>query len=699
MATVMNARIATDSMYARLPGMAYRCLNDEHRTMLEVAGQVKALTGHDADTLLATPDHYTHLIVPDDRARIRQEIRTGLLNAGCFDITYRIIAANGQLKPVQEHGEGVYDDSGTLQELVGFISDSSLRVAQQERMHLAHRAVVRAAEHPLQGSGDIDGYARIISRLSAETLRVRHAGIWLLSEDNLALEKFCSYDAETGQYSADVVLTARDYPRYFSALMSGRAIDASDACQDPRTSEFRDGYLIPGGITSMLDAAIRVGGKIVGIICCEHTGPVRHWHGDEISFAGEMADQMAQALTSRDKLAALNALQEERESTQAKSDFIATMSHEIRTPMNGVLGMATLLRATRLDNEQREYLDMIETSGKLLLHIVNDILDYSKIEAGKFPLNPRACDIREKLPLLCRQFSGLAAEAGLELQLTIDPRLPPAVICDAERVQQILVNLLGNALKFTAHGLVRLQATLDHAIDGTDVIRLMVTDTGEGISPELQARLFEPFEQGLSSLPGKQQGTGLGLAIARRLAALMGGSLTVSSRPGEGSTFTLTLPLVPAAAPAEAAPTDTHGIPAVDASSCRVLVVEDNDINQRVILGMLEKYHGIHADSCANGKEALALIKENAFDLVFMDCEMPVMDGYEATRRIRALPGPAARTPIAALTAHALPELRTRALEAGVNFYLTKPLNREAIADVIRRVLTHQSAHVPLTSE
>lgn len=677
-------------MYARLPGMAYRCLNDDHRTLLEVAGQTEALTGHDPDALMRSPDLYAGMILAEDRDRIRQEIQSSLATSGCFDITYHIRTASGQVKPVQEHGEGVFDDRGSLLELVGFISDSSHRMAQQERMRIAHHAVVSAAEHPLQGSGDLYGYSCVISRLAADTLNVRHAGVWLLSDDNLFLNKFCAFDTQRQEFSSDVVLSANDYPRYFSALMSGRAIDAHDACNDPRTNEFCDGYLVPGGISSMLDAAIRVGGRIVGVVCCEHTGPIRHWHADEISFAGEMADQVAQAITSRDKLSALSALQEERESTQAKSDFIATMSHEIRTPMNGVLGMAELLRTTPLNNEQRDYLDMIEESGRLLLHIVNDILDYSKIEAGKFPLNPQPCNLREKLPNLCRQFSTLAADAGLQLQLSIDPSLPAGVMCDPERVQQILVNLLGNAIKFTSQGFVRVHALRDTE-NGHDVIRLRVIDSGEGIEPELRARLFEPFEQGRSAAQAEQRGTGLGLAIARRLAELMGGSLTVASTPGLGSTFTLTLPLLASAAEEPPmAPEYTPGAD-TDAAGLKVLVVEDNEINCRVILGMLEKYHGIRADVCHDGRDALVRLQQTPYDLVLMDCEMPVMDGYEATRQLRSLPGPVARTPLAALTAHAIPELRARAFEAGVDFYLTKPLNRDAIADVIRKVARQRS--------
>jgi signal transduction histidine kinase/ActR/RegA family two-component response regulator len=660
--------------------MAYRCRAESGRPLLEVAGCARELTGHEADTLLARPGLFAALVMPEDRAAVESAVRDALASDGGFDLVYRICTASGGIRTIHDRGEGVFDDEGILREIVGFASDDPDRVTEQE-LRLAHRAVVSAALDPLQGSGDLHGYARVISRLAAETLRIRQAGVWLLSEDKRTLARLCAYDAESGDYAGEVLLQAQDYPRYFAALMSGRAIDASDARSDPRTSEFRDVYLIPGGVTSMLDAAIRVGGEIVGVVCCEHTVAHRGWRAYELSFAAELADQMAQALLDVERQLALAELQREQESTRAKSDFLATMSHEIRTPMNGVLGITQLLKGTALDRHQREYVQMIEESGQLLLHIVNDILDYSKMEAGKFSLHPRPCLIREWLASLRRQFLPAATAAGLDLVFDLDPSLPEAMRCDPERLQQILGNLLGNALKFTSSGFVRLEARVDRE-DGGPVVRLRVMDSGEGIDPALRARLFEPFEQGGATAQAARRGTGLGLAIARRLAMLMDGSLECESVVGQGSVFTLTLPLVVAAPEAATAAPLTEAPPA--AAHLRVLVAEDNEINRRVILGLLDKDHGIRADWCANGEEALLRVQQRPYDLVLMDCEMPVMDGYEATRRIRALAGSAARTAIAALTAHAVAELRARAFEAGVDFYLSKPVHREDLAAVVR---------------
>jgi len=248
----------------------------------------------------------------------------------------------------------------------------------------------------------------------------------MLADDGAALSQFSVHDSLSGEDRQGLVLSARDYPVYFKALMSGRAIDAGDARQDPRTREFREGYLEPLGIHAMLDAAIRVDGRIVGIVCCEHSGAPRPWLTDEVSFAAEIADQMAQAIITRDKLDAIRQLQRERGSIRARTDFLARLSHEIRTPMNGVLGMAELLRLTPVSPRQREYLDVIEQSGQLLLHLVNDILEYAKLESGKLTVRPRRFDPRALLDNLRTQFRDRAAAAGLSLRVTATRHCPPA---------------------------------------------------------------------------------------------------------------------------------------------------------------------------------------------------------------------------------------------------------------------------------
>lgn len=317
----------------------------------------------------------------------------------------------------------------------------------------------------------------------------------------------------------------------------------------------------------------------------------------------------------------------------------------------------------------------------MLLHLVNDILEYAKLESGKLTVRPRPFDPRVLLDSLRTQFRERAAAAGLSLQVTVDPSLPAAITQDPERVLQILVNLTGNALKFTPRGAIRIHAGV--AGDEPAAWQVSVSDTGIGLDPDVRERLFQPFEQGeVANRHGK--GTGLGLAISRSLAEVMGGRLEAADSPGPGATFILTLPLGDALPGSGNAGRPT---PEPAATAQRVLVAEDNEINRRVLTGMLERYFGLKAAGCANGQEVLARLEAGErYDVIFMDCEMPVLDGLEATRRLRALPGAAGRTPVAAISAHAEEDMRELAYAAGVDYYISKPFGREALGRVLRQV-------------
>ncbi|WP_164468216.1 ATP-binding protein [Caulobacter vibrioides] len=353
------------------------------------------------------------------------------------------------------------------------------------------------------------------------------------------------------------------------------------------------------------------------------------------------------------------------EASRAKSAFLAMMSHELRTPMNGVLGLAHALRGTKLDAQQSEYLEMIEQSGHGLMTILNDILDLSKIEAGKLNLEVAPFDLR-KLALQTRAvWSESARLKGLDLILEVSPSAPPWVSGDATRVRQILMNLVSNALKFTESG--RVVIRLGGEAGG--VVTLSVTDTGVGMTAEQIGRLFTPFAQGDASIARRFGGTGLGLSICRQLAELMAGEIIVSSEPGVGSTFTvrLGLPAAPplVAAPARAAVTQLDG--------ARVLVVDDNLVNQTVARTILEAV-GAAVAVAGDGHAALARLRIEDFDVVLMDVHMPGMDGVEAVRRIRA--GEAGRTdlPVVALTADAMVGDAERLLAQGFDDAHPKPV-------------------------
>ncbi|CAK0770260.1 two-component system, sensor histidine kinase [uncultured Gammaproteobacteria bacterium] len=364
----------------------------------------------------------------------------------------------------------------------------------------------------------------------------------------------------------------------------------------------------------------------------------------------------------------------------AKSEFLATMSHEIRTPMNAIVGMAELLCAEEIPSRARYYATTMMQAGEALLTLINDILDYSKIAAGKLVLDEKEFDLSQLLHGMVKLFEGMVREKGLTFQLQVAPDLPQMVRGDSVRVWQIIVNLLSNAIKFTNRGEVILSAervgTDQVEPDEKTPICFCVRDTGVGIAPEFFARLFKSFEQGDKATARRYGGTGLGLAITDMLVELMGGEIEVESTVGVGSLFRVTLPLgrpqtvsLPTSAP-------VNVILAPSPAGYRILVVEDDPINRVVVVSMLRRL-GLQVDIAENGVRALEKLQESFYDLVLMDCQMPQMDGYTACRALRlqeaGLPGQR-HTPVIALTAFAMQGDREKCLKAGMDDYMTKPV-------------------------
>ncbi len=664
------------------------------------------LLGYSREELIGKSDYD---LFPEQEADWFTAMDRQVLQGGhFFDIPEESIETQGKGRRLLHTKKvPINGDDGTPQYLLGISEDITERThiehVERERARWVERqqiALRELAKYDAIYTGNLEETLRMITETGSRVLGVERASIWTFDEQGAALELLDLYERTPNRHITGFTLAAQDYPSYFQAIAhEEHAMAVHDAHADARTREFSRSYLTPLGIGAMLDAPVRRRGHVVGVLCHEHVGGPRSWTTEEVYFSSSLATFMTLALEAHQRREAEQALVLAKEAAEvasrAKSEFLAGVSHEIRTPMNSIIGMADLLWETDLTPDQRKYLRIFRRAGGNLLNLINDILDLSKVEVGHLELESTDFDLNDLVEKAIEILAMRANEKGLELACHLSPDVPHAVIGDPNRLHQILINLISNAIKFTDSGSVTVRVMQDPELLTPGAIRFSISDTGIGIPSDKLAAIFDSFTQAHASMTRKYGGTGLGLTISRQLAELMKGRIWVESTLGEGSTFHCCVQLA-----VQSSPTSTHDNVQVNLHGVRTLVVDDHATNRLILRETLAAL-GAEVTDSASGHEAIeewrrAVAAARPYELLLLDCRMPGMDGFQVAEEIRRTSPPQGLT-IVMLASHHWADDIARTYDMGLGGYLIKPIRKSDLLQTISIALDRSKGIQPTT--